>query len=75
MTASLGRNETGRVRISEVRVRIAPEIDQADRSRIRRCLDIFEDYCVVTQSVRSGLDVSVRIEPLAAAEIAVEAAR
>lgn len=33
----------------------------ADEGRIERCLKLFEDYCVVTQSVRAGLDVSVEV--------------
>jgi hypothetical protein len=27
-----------------------------------RCLEIFEDFCLVTQSVRAGVDVSVDVE-------------
>lgn len=63
-TASLVRNDAGRVQIRDVRVRTTPEIDESDAGRVRRCLDIFEDYCVVTQSVRSGLDVSIQVDPL-----------
>ncbi len=63
VTASLVRNERGRLRVADLRVRIHPEVAQADAGRIRRCLDLFEDYCVVTQSVRGGLEVSVEVEP------------
>jgi uncharacterized OsmC-like protein len=28
-----------------------------------RCLEVFEDYCVVTQSVRDGIDITVSVEP------------
>lgn len=61
-TASLVRNQQGRLRVGEVRVSIRPQI-AGDRSRIGRCLDLFEDYCVVTQSVRRGLPVTVAVEP------------
>jgi hypothetical protein len=32
---------------------------------MRRCLELFEDFCVVTQSVRSGIAVDVSVEPIA----------
>jgi uncharacterized OsmC-like protein len=57
------RNEAGRLRIGEIKVRLAPEIAEADVPRMTRCLEVFEDYCVVTQSVREGLEVSVQVAP------------
>ena len=61
----LARNETGRLRISGIAVRIQPEFAPDERARAGRCLDLFEDFCVVTQSVRQGVpvDVSVEISP------------
>ena len=56
------RNETGRLRIAKIKVEIEPKFDAADIDKIQRCLDIFEDYCVVTQSVRRGIDVSVAVK-------------
>jgi uncharacterized OsmC-like protein len=38
------------------------EVDEKDKDRVGRCLDIFEDYCTVTQSVRKGIEVNVRIK-------------
>jgi hypothetical protein len=32
---------------------------------MRRCLELFEDFCTVTQSVRGGIDVQVQVEPQA----------
>ncbi|HUF25562.1 MAG TPA: hypothetical protein VMM18_01175 [Gemmatimonadaceae bacterium] len=55
--------EAGRLRIGEIKVRLAPEIAEADVPRMTRCLEVFEDYCVVTQSVREGLEVSVQVAP------------
>jgi len=57
------RNEKGRLRIAELRVRIEPGIGTADLERIGRCVNIFEDFCIVTESVRSGIDVLVEIAP------------
>jgi hypothetical protein len=36
---------------------------------MERCVQLFEDYCVVTQSVRAGLDVSVEVETTAEAAL------
>jgi uncharacterized OsmC-like protein len=62
VVASLVRNDRARLRIGGLRVRITPQVDAADTGRIQRCLELFEDYCVVTQSVRAGLDVSVEVK-------------
>ena len=59
------RNERGRLRIGGLRVRLAPGIRAEDRERLGRCLELFEDFCVVTQSVRAGLDVQVEVAPQA----------
>ncbi|HVO78211.1 MAG TPA: OsmC family protein, partial [Methanomassiliicoccales archaeon] len=53
----LERNERGRLRIKSVRVALYPELD--DPSKIDRCKDIFEDFCIVSQSVREGIPVEM----------------
>jgi LmbE family N-acetylglucosaminyl deacetylase/organic hydroperoxide reductase OsmC/OhrA len=60
--ASLVRNQRGRLRVGELRVSIHPEI-AGDTSRVNRCLELFEDYCVVTDGVRDGLTVAVEVVP------------
>jgi len=55
------RNEKGRLRIGKIDVDITPHIDEPDEQKLRRCLELFEDYCVVTQSVRQGLEVTVKV--------------
>lgn len=59
------RNEENRLRIGAIRVEIKPEVAEEDIPRMKRCLELFEDYCVVTQSVRGGIDVVVEVQPLA----------
>jgi len=65
------RNERGRLRIGGIRVRLAPELTDEQREKIGRCLDLFEDFCLVTESVREGIPVDVEVEtaltPLASA--------
>lgn len=57
------RNPEGRMRITGVRIDLAPEVSAADRERMGRCLELFESFCVVTESVRHGIPVSVGVEP------------
>ena len=59
------RNPRGRLRLGGLEVRLAPSIRAEDRGRLGRCLEIFEDFCIVTQSVRDGLDVRVEVAPQA----------
>ena len=58
-SGTLVRNEKGRLRIGsiEVSIRLASNYDHLDR-----CLAQFEDFCVVTASVREGIPVRVRVE-------------
>jgi len=56
---TLRRNERGRLRITSMRVEITPTIE--DGGRASRCREIFEDFCIVSQSVREGVDISVNI--------------
>ncbi len=64
VTARITRTENGRLRIGAIEVRVEPDVPSPDaQARLERCRDLFEDFCVVTQSVRRGIDVSVRVEP------------
>ncbi|EQD48852.1 OsmC family protein, partial [mine drainage metagenome] len=54
------RNEKGRLRIGGISVSVTPVLaDPADAPRLDHCREIFEDFCVVTQSVRGGTPVTV----------------
>jgi len=52
----------GRLRVTKLEVTIKPEVDSTDKQKLEKCREIFEDYCVVTQSIRSGIDVEVEVE-------------
>jgi organic hydroperoxide reductase OsmC/OhrA len=56
----LVRNEAKRLRIGQVNVDLRPEVE--DVTALLGCIDAFEDFCVVTQSVREGIDVRVRVD-------------
>lgn len=55
------RNDDGRLRVRSLDVELRLDAPGASPERLRRCLEIFEDYCVVTQSVREGIDVDVAV--------------
>ena len=57
-----GRNDRGRLRVSSLRVRLHPEVAPGYEGRLGRCLELFEDFCVVTEAVRDGIDVDVAVD-------------
>ena len=60
----VGRNAAGRLRVLEAKVRIEPTVTPEERDRMARCLEVYEDFCIVTGSVREGMDVAVEVRPL-----------
>ena len=65
VSGTLERNDAGRMRVSGIRVLIEPVVEDSEQPRMQRCLELFEDFCVVTQSVRAGINVEVDVEPTA----------
>lgn len=61
LTGHLKRNERGRIRIGgfDVTIRLAEAAGSI--KHFGRCLAQFEDFCVVTESVRNGIPVAVRV--------------
>lgn len=59
--ANLIRNDRGRFRISDVSVALSVHVATDDRSKLERCRGLFEDFCIVTESVRHGVPVSVSV--------------
>jgi uncharacterized OsmC-like protein len=55
------RNGEGRWRIVEFTVDIYPDIEGKFESQFNRCLDIFEDYCTVSQSIQEGIPIKVNV--------------
>ena len=43
----------------QVRIQVNGEMEQA--VRMKRCLELFEDFCVVTASIREGIPVAVEV--------------
>jgi organic hydroperoxide reductase OsmC/OhrA len=53
----------GRLRIAAMEVHMEPELEDADRARVGPCLEMFESFCTVTESVRRGIPVNLLVEP------------
>jgi uncharacterized OsmC-like protein len=59
VTGFMQRNDKGRLRIGRLEVHIRLEVSGEPVQRVARCLELFEEYCTVTASVRRGIDVDV----------------
>ncbi len=57
------RNSEGFWRVVRLDAKIKVEVaESTDPSRLKRCLEIFEKYCVVTGAVRGGMEVETKVE-------------
>ncbi len=60
---TVARNEKGFWRVKKIDVTIEPKIDTPEmRKRADQCKKFFEDYCVVTQAVREGINIEVDLK-------------
>ena len=57
----LARNEANRLRIGRIQVDIQVGQSAEMLTHLDRILETFEDFCVVTQSVRSGFPINVNV--------------
>lgn len=60
-TVTLARNAQNRLRIGRIAVDLQLAAPAAAVKSLDRVLAQFEDFCVVTQSVRAGITVDVRV--------------
>jgi len=61
VAARVVRNESGRVRIAGMQVTVSPDVPAEDLARLERCSALFEDFCIVTESVRRGIPIDVSL--------------
>ena len=59
---TLVRNARGRLRIGTIAVRLKADLAAGQDARWARCLELFQDYCIVTESVRAGIAVDVAVD-------------
>jgi uncharacterized OsmC-like protein len=55
------RNEKGRMRVGGFSVTIDLPVAASEREKLERCLGLFEEYCVVSASVRRGIPIAVEV--------------
>jgi uncharacterized OsmC-like protein len=61
VAGAVRRNERGRWRVAQLDVHITLDVEADQPNRVERCLGLFEDYCVVTASIKKGVQVNVRV--------------
>lgn len=71
-TAVVAPNAEGNPRIRRIDVQIRPVVDKESRN-VQRCIDVFENYCTVCQSIRNAVPVEVKVEWKAAEQPSVTA--
>jgi organic hydroperoxide reductase OsmC/OhrA len=60
-TCTLVRNEKKRLRVGRLDVRITAGNELLASKKRDRCMSLFEDFCVVTASIRQGIPVGVEV--------------
>jgi organic hydroperoxide reductase OsmC/OhrA len=61
VVARVDRNEHGHFRVTGIDVELNPQLLEGDPARQERCQQLFEDFCIVTESVRRGIPVNVKV--------------
>jgi len=62
LVTTLARNERGRWRIAGIKVKMKVKPDASDSQKLERCKGIFEDFCIVTESIKQGTRIDVDVE-------------
>src|ERR1700760_2474022 len=60
-TCEINRNEKGRLRVTAMKVAITLGVEPQTLPHLDRALAQFEDFCTVSQSVRSGIPFTVTV--------------
>lgn len=62
VTTTISRNEKGRLRVTDIKVKLTPSVGEEDQSKLDRCIGLFEDFCTVSQSVKNGINIHVEVK-------------
>jgi organic hydroperoxide reductase OsmC/OhrA len=60
-TCDIGRNERNRLRVMGIDVRLTCGATPQDPNHLARILAQFEDFCTVSQSVQSGIPLTLHV--------------
>lgn len=63
-TCEIGRNERNRLRVMKMNVTITLGVTPQSLAHLDRALEQFEDFCTVSQSVRTGIPYSLTVKSL-----------
>jgi uncharacterized OsmC-like protein len=63
VTPRIARNDEGRLRVSHIGVKLHVGAKGTDPRKLQRCVEIFENFCIITASVRQGIPVDVTVVP------------
>jgi uncharacterized OsmC-like protein len=61
-TAIMVRTEKKRLRIGGMEIKLILKDELASSKRFDRCKDLFEDFCIVSASIRQGIPMKVSVE-------------
>ncbi len=73
-SGTLVRNERGRLRVGKLAVRLYLSEQVGQIAHFDRCAKQFEDFCVVTDSIRHGIPVQVEIVDATGRQVYAKAA-
>ena len=60
---TIARNNKGFWRVKKVNIDLIPRVDNPKaHKRINQCIKFFEQYCIISESVKTGFDVSVNVK-------------
>jgi organic hydroperoxide reductase OsmC/OhrA len=63
VTVALAPGDGGRLHVERLAVELSPHVEGADAAQLARCQQIFEEFCVITHSLRQGIPVEVTVQP------------
>jgi uncharacterized OsmC-like protein len=59
----IARNDKGFWRIKKIDICLIPKTNNLTiRKRINQCTKFFKNYCIISESVRKGIDIDIKIE-------------
>ena len=60
---TIARNDKGFWRVKKIDVKINPKIDTPElRKRADQCTKFFEQYCIISESLRDGIEVNLNLD-------------
>jgi len=60
---TFARNEKNIWRIKKINVEFLPKIDNPEmRKSVAQCKRLFEQYCIITESLRKGIEIDVNLK-------------